>query len=399
MTSDDYAVRDSIEQTIKHIILAEKERIKQEIVRDALTEIQNEMHSNSRIEEVAQSCVLPKTRSSIMNKNQQILDTIVIDNIKGQTTKKDRNNRYFNNFNQEVVSYPVHINNKKESRAAHFENDKENNNDVSVDQRPSVSQAHRSRPKSRERKSYNAHLNQDIEEVKSEQSPSKSVNKEFKSHSKSKERLSKAATENKAQEEVKQIYEEVKTPVKKVSDAYRSRPKSNSKSRKSYAESEEIKVADPKKVKVAKEEKIKKSKGNDKEPKKAKTNIEVTPVKNLKTKSYEEPDAPFTFSRRDKDLNEEINVLYDKMRAFEREIINMFQSIRIEIDSKFKNIESRPEKSDFKAQGFNEKIDRVEQANDKVLSDLNEVYKEISYIKGVNEALEQERKRDLVVSK
>ena len=83
----DDALKDNIEYAIKSIMLNEKERMKDEIVRDALAEIQNELHSNNRTEEVSQASIYPMTKASALNKNQEILDTIVVDRSRGLTTK------------------------------------------------------------------------------------------------------------------------------------------------------------------------------------------------------------------------------------------------------------------------------------------------------------------------
>ena len=360
-----------------------------------MAEIQNELHSNNRIEEISQSGVFQKTRASALNKNQQIIDTIVVDPSKTLTTKKVPNKRYFENVSNEFVGYPVHIKSKSNEKGAKFIDENENYNDENTDKASSLSQAYRSRPKSRDRIVHYINENAGTEDVKSEKSPSKSISKENKSPSKNKEKKSQTVNESKIHKDLK----EINTPVKRVSEAYRSRPKSNSKSRQSYVESEEVKVVAPTEVKIDKGKNTQKSKGNNKEPvRKSNLAIEVTPKKNLNSKIYEESEAPFTFSRREKDLNEDINILYDKMRAFEREVINMFQAMKVEIDSKYKNMETKPINTSLKSQ-TDEKIGKLEDTNDKILSNLNEVFKEINNIKGVNEALEEERKKDLEISK
>lgn len=113
------------------------------------------------------------------------------------------------------------------------------------------------------------------------------------------------------------------------------------------------------------------------EPKRSSGASVRTPEKGKTYIIREEQKSPFTFARRDKEQREEVNMLYEKMRDFESQMMTMFRNLQADFDNTSRRLE--------------DKITKLESNND----NNSFIKSELEYLKGLSEALEEERKKDL----
>lgn len=90
---------------------------------------------------------------------------------------------------------------------------------------------------------------------------------------------------------------------------------------------------------------------------------------------------PFTFSRKENDFQEDLNSLYDKMKEFESQVVTM--------------IKNQQKDAESLAQQLDDRLSQLEYQKDST----QQIRNELDNIKGLNEALEEERKKDILRSK
>lgn len=106
--------------------------------------------------------------------------------------------------------------------------------------------------------------------------------------------------------------------------------------------------------------------------------VVVTPKKN---KSSAPNNKTFTFEEQQYDAREEIADLKDQMKDFELQIISVMRNLKIDMEDRAKLMD--------------EKIAALKTPNE----NYQAVRKDLDYLKGLNEALEEERKKDMLRAK
>lgn len=107
--------------------------------------------------------------------------------------------------------------------------------------------------------------------------------------------------------------------------------------------------------------------------------VQNTPKKKV---IYVEPEVEnFTFSRREKNMQDDINALNERMASFESEVILLIRNLKIDMDNRAKLMDEKLKLQESRP------------------SDGQNLKSELEYLKGLNEALEEERKKDMIRSK
>ena len=180
---------------------------------------------------------------------------------------------------------------------------------------------------------------------------------------------------------------------RKDSQEYRSRPKSSSNQRVIKIE-EEFDVSEQNKpISVERSKNTRNLKVDSKKfDPKSNLTLELTP---RRLNQGADIDPPFTFERRDRDFNDEIRILFDKMNELERHLANSINSIKIAFDEELLRLNSKTNSIEMHTENIEKRIYKIEDKNNDILT----IIKEIESMKKMNEALEEERKKDIVVSK
>lgn len=287
--ADDEAIKDHIEVAVKHFILRERERIKEEIVQDAVSDIRHELHSKYISEDdISRGGTARKPRrNSAFEKSSR--DTIVkVEELPERDSQTDLHKKRARRSKKDVDTSHHHSRSKSNEREKVVKNAKDTSHHHRKHSAQQIDTSHHKDPKRyntdtshHQRKSRSK--SRDGISVKSEKQPdltAKSSKRSYEFDFASEDEKAAASRLN-------------KKPLKEI----RSRETSKERSKALI-------------VQV------------DKTPKKS--------HKRAKPEDYE----TFTFSRRQNDNKDELNALYEQMKDFELQVVSMIRNLKSDLDKR-----------------------------------------------------------------
>ena len=334
--ADDEAIKDHIEVAVKHFILKERERIKEEIVQDAMFDIRHELHSKYVSEDEIS---------------------------RGGTARKPRRNSAFEKSSRGTIVKVEELPERDSQTDLHKKRSRRSKKDVDTSHHHSRSKSHERKKAARKAKDTSHHHRKSSASQidTSHHKDPKRYNTDTSHHhrkprSKSREGMS-VKSENQPDLTLKS-------------------------SKRSYEfdfGSEDEKIAAARAAKKSSKE----NRSRETSKERSKTvlvKVEKTPKKSHKRTKPEDYET-FTFSRRQNDNKDELNALYDQMKDFELQVVSMIRNLKSDLEKRCRLLE--------------DKVKFLEKPND----DYQSVRNELEYIKGLNEALEEERKKDILRNK